>query len=154
MVTLTIALLMQQKEEEKEINEEEFLDKVFSLALKYYASPDNSKDESLSEEHKSECRGFMNSSLSKLALNEGSSIGYTYKCMGSSLWAFKQKEFEPALRQLILQAGDADTNGAVAGALLGCKLGYENLPQSWIDGLVHRDWLFSEVEEFCKLLGV
>lgn len=27
---------------------------------------------------------------------------------------------------------DSDTNAAVAGALLGCKLGYSKLPQDWL----------------------
>jgi len=40
-----------------------------------------------------------------------------------------------------LQAGDADTNGAVSGALLGCKLGASKLPDSWFNGLKHKDWL-------------
>ena len=32
------------------------------------------------------------------------------------------------LNELILAGGDADTNGAVAGALLGCRLGFSQLP--------------------------
>ena len=42
---------------------------------------------------------------------------------------------------LILQGGDADTNGAVAGALLGCKLGSSALPPTWLKGLKHKGWL-------------
>ena len=42
---------------------------------------------------------------------------------------------------LILQGGDADTNGAVAGALLGCKLGSSVLPPTWLKGLKHKGWL-------------
>ena len=36
--------------------------------------------------------------------------------------------------------GDADTNGAVAGALLGCKVGVDKLPPEWM-ALKHKDWL-------------
>ena len=36
---------------------------------------------------------------------------------------------------LCRQGGDADTNGAVAGALLGCKLGTSALPPSWLSEL-------------------
>jgi len=46
-----------------------------------------------------------------------------------------------------LQAGDADTNGAVAGALLGCKLGASELPDSWRDGLKHKDWLDGHISK-------
>ena len=47
----------------------------------------------------------------------------------------------------LLQAGDADTNGAVAGALLGCKLGASKLPDSWLDGLKHKDWLDGHIKK-------
>ena len=47
----------------------------------------------------------------------------------------------------LLQAGDADTNGAVAGALLGCKLGASKLPDSWLDGLRHKDWLDGHINK-------
>ena len=46
---------------------------------------------------------------------------------------------------LILQGGDADTNGAVAGALLGCKLGSSALPPTWLKGLKHKGWLDGHV---------
>lgn len=39
------------------------------------------------------------------------------------------------------QAGDADANGAVAGALLGCKIGFSNLPLRWREDLLHKNWL-------------
>jgi ADP-ribosylglycohydrolase len=38
------------------------------------------------------------------------------------------------------QAGDADTNCAVAGALLGCKLGVHNIPQTWTH-FAYSSWL-------------
>lgn len=40
-----------------------------------------------------------------------------------------------------LQGGDADANAAVAGALLGCKLGIQAIPRTWIDQLGNRLWL-------------
>ena len=46
-----------------------------------------------------------------------------------------------------LQAGDADTNGAVAGALLGCKLGASEIPDSWLAGLKHKDWLDGHINK-------
>ena len=46
----------------------------------------------------------------------------------------------------LLKAGDADTNGAVAGALLGCKLGASQLPESWLNGLAHKDWLDRHID--------
>ena len=37
---------------------------------------------------------------------------------------------------MIEKGGDADPNGAVAGALLGAKYGFEAIPKPWIDELV------------------
>ena len=45
------------------------------------------------------------------------------------------------------QGGDADTNAAVAGALLGCKLGSrDHMPETWLHQLKHRDWLDEQTE--------
>ena len=37
--------------------------------------------------------------------------------------------FRAVLTEITRAAGDSDTNGAVAGALAGCYLGYSQLPQ-------------------------
>ena len=71
--------------------------------------------------------------LRDLALDDRKTIGFTFKCLGSGLWALKQEGESPELfrrvmNELILAGGDADTNGAVAGALLGCRLGFSQLP--------------------------
>jgi len=34
------------------------------------------------------------------------------------------EEFIRVMTELVLQGGDADTNGAVAGALMGCRVGF------------------------------
>lgn len=51
----------------------------------------------------------------------------------------------------LFQGGDADTNGAAAGALLGCKLGVNNLPPTWIGGLRHKDWLDDIIQRYDSL---
>ena len=68
-------------------------------------------------------------------------MGYTYKCLSCGFWAFKQNSWMPAMSEIILQGGDADTNAAVAGALLGAKLGFGSLPQNLIEQLRHKPWL-------------
>ena len=45
------------------------------------------------------------------------------------------------------QGGDADANGAVAGALLGCKLGMDALPRTWVENLTHRLWLDELIDQ-------
>lgn len=45
-----------------------------------------------------------------------------------------------------MAGGDSDTNGAVAGSLLGALFGYSNLPTSWLHDLKHREWLMSKAD--------
>jgi len=94
-------------------------------------------------------------SLDALHLDEDNKIGYTFKCMGSGLYVFRTgTNFKEAINELVLHAGDADTNGAVAGALLGCKVGYSQLPLVWLDGLKEKQWLEIKVKRLLELLGL
>ena len=86
--------------------------------------------------------------LSELKLDEAGKIGYTLKALGAGFWALRQTDFRAALTELTLQAGDADTNGAVAGALLGAKVGYAALPSDWLSSLKHADWLYAQINEY------
>ncbi|KAK3596766.1 hypothetical protein CHS0354_038766 [Potamilus streckersoni] len=91
--------------------------------------------------------------LSELELDEAHSLGYTYKCLGAGFWALKQNNFRDALQQIVMHAGDADTNGAVAGALLGCKLGhFDEIPNTWLSKLKHKDWLDGKIEKYFEIL--
>ena len=38
--------------------------------------------------------------------------------------------------KIVLSGGDADTNAAVAGAILGAKFGICHIPEEWKDGLL------------------
>ncbi len=66
--------------------------------------------------------------VSVLGLDDHHALGYTYKCLSSAIACLRSGEaFVPAICDLVAEGGDADTNGAVAGALLGCWIGYEAL---------------------------
>lgn len=87
------------------------------------------------------------SDLKQLKLDESGKIGYTFKTLGSGFWALKQNDFRKAITKIVLQGGDADTNAWVAGALLGCKLGIEAIPESWRNKLKHKDWLDQQIQK-------
>jgi ADP-ribosyl-[dinitrogen reductase] hydrolase len=59
--------------------------------------------------------------------------------------------FEPALRHVVGLGGDADTNGAVAGALLGAFVGADGLPSSWLARLREADVIRREAEALVPL---
>jgi ADP-ribosylglycohydrolase len=52
--------------------------------------------------------------------------------------------FEELIVNFIMEGGDADTNAAVAGAVLGTYIGYANLPSHWTLGLEHKEWLMAK----------
>jgi ADP-ribosyl-[dinitrogen reductase] hydrolase len=59
---------------------------------------------------------------------------------------FDAEEFRSGVEKVVRLAGDADTNGAVAGALLGARFGASAIPKSWLDALLARDALLSALQ--------
>jgi ADP-ribosyl-[dinitrogen reductase] hydrolase len=53
--------------------------------------------------------------------------------------AFGQADLESAVVFAVNLGGDADTNGAVAGALAGARFGAGAIPERWIDPLLARE---------------
>jgi len=97
----------------------------------------------------------IRATLEELDLDEHKAIGYTLKCVGSGFWSFRSdKGFKQTLYEVIKEGGDADTNGAVCGALLGARLGYSKLPKEWLASLRHKKWLDKKVIAFLKLNGL
>ncbi|KAI9497284.1 hypothetical protein BDB00DRAFT_22930 [Zychaea mexicana] len=97
------------------------------------------------------------------ALNLDQLDDMTFKCLGTSIYAFTRQipteseaetasAFKKILMDVVMQGGDAGTNAAVAGALLGVRIGYDQLPSDWVIGLKRWEWLEDRVEEFCHLL--
>ena len=146
-VTISIALMLQGKHMLN--NGEQDVERIMKIAHS------RAEKEITIPEHKEELKQHMFSqSLDKLELDAPRAIGYTFKCMGAGFWAFRQKNFRQAIQAITMEAGDADTNCAVAGALLGCKVGFDKLPQSWVTGLYHRKWLDNEIKSYFALLGL
>ena len=89
-----------------------------------------------------------------LELDEPSSIGYTLKALGAALWClFYAHNFEEGLLTVVSEAGDADTNAAVACAVLGAKFGYNTIPQKYIDGLRKREYLARVADDLIAIFS-
>ena len=81
-------------------------------------------------------RQAATSDLAGLRLDEPDSMGYTIKAMQVGLWVFiNAADFESALLEVVNAGGDTDTNGAVAGAVLGARFGAGAIPARWLDQL-------------------
>ena len=69
-------------------------------------------------------------------------IGHTLLCMQAGLWALKTPlDLENALVRIVSAGGDTDTNGAVAGAVLGARYGAAAIPERWIECIPQRERL-------------
>ena len=79
-------------------------------------------------------------------------IGHTLLAMQAGLWAaVTPLGFESALRQIVEAGGDADTNGAVAGAVLGARCGASEIPQRWLNCIPERRRIESLVDDLAAL---
>ncbi|MCY3568431.1 MAG: ADP-ribosylglycohydrolase family protein [Chloroflexi bacterium] len=66
--------------------------------------------------------------------------GHTYLCMQAALWCLDASDtLEEALVRIVSAGGDTDTNGAVAGAVLGARYGVAAIPERWLDCAPNRE---------------
>jgi ADP-ribosyl-[dinitrogen reductase] hydrolase len=63
----------------------------------------------------------------------------------------RASSFEEGLLQVMEFGGDADTNGAVAGGLLGAAVGIDGLPAAWLERLQERDAIQAEARSLARL---
>nr|WP_276720818.1 ADP-ribosylglycohydrolase family protein [Prevotella pallens] len=54
---------------------------------------------------------------------------------------------------VVNEAGDADTNVAVACVVLGAKFGYNTIPQKYIDGLRKREYLARVADDLIAIFS-
>ena len=52
---------------------------------------------------------------------------------------------------LLNAGGDADTNAAIACAILGAKFGFKSIPQEYVDGLIYKGQLETVVEDLANV---
>lgn len=78
-------------------------------------------------------------SLSRDGLSSG---GYVLDTLRCSLWSLLRHDtFEEVVVEAVNLGGDADTTGAVAGALAGTRYGMAGIPARWLDVLQEREAL-------------
>jgi ADP-ribosyl-[dinitrogen reductase] hydrolase len=85
---------------------------------------------------------------------DGPDMGFTLFTAGIGLQvAGEGRKFEEGLRHVVGLGGDADTNAAVAGALLGALHGIDAIPDDWVATLEEGARIRAEAEELAALLG-
>lgn len=82
----------------------------------------------------------VNGKLEDFDLDDESSMSLTRKNMGAALWTvWHCDNAADAIYAVIDEAGDADSNGAITGALAGLRFGYDALPDIKND-LIDKDY--------------
>ena len=96
----------------------------------------------------------LNTDIRALELQDWDSVGYTLKTLAAGLWAYwNAPSFGEGLLSVVRAGGDADTNAAVAGAILGAKFGFGAIPPEYVDGLIYKDQLEEVILGMIELLG-
>jgi ADP-ribosyl-[dinitrogen reductase] hydrolase len=85
---------------------------------------------------------------------DGSDMGYTLLTTQAAFAALREHDsFEQGVISMVHKGGDADTNAAVAGALLGARYGLSAIPSRWVDELEGLERVLAAADGLFKLAG-
>lgn len=113
----------------------------------------------LADEYDERIKPFVqlafNGPIESMELDEPESMGYTLKALAAGLWAyFHATDFKQGILKVVNEGGDADTNAAVAGSLLGVKFGFDAIPKEWVNDLLYKNELEQKTELFWARLAL
>lgn len=92
---------------------------------------------------------YHSSDISMLDLDEPHSLGYTLRTLSAALWCYwHSMSFEEGLLSVVNEGGDADTNGAIACAILGAKFGYTSFPSYYVENLYDQAIYHQRITSF------
>lgn len=95
---------------------------------------------------------YQSDDIATLDLDEPHSIGYTLRTLAAALWCYWHADsFESGLLAIVNEGGDADTNGAIACAILGAKYGFDAIPRYYIESLHRESEYRQKVNHFIEL---
>ncbi len=85
-------------------------------------------------------------------LCETSPTGYVLDTLEVAIWSFLHtSDLETALLVSINRGADADTVGAVVGALAGARYGMSSIPERWLSKLYQREHLIDLADSMLEL---
>ena len=94
-----------------------------------------------------------NGLLEDFELDDEQTMGYTLKTMGCGIWClYHVTSFKEGMLKVVNAGGDADTNAAVACAVLGAKYGKRGIPEYYIQNLHRKDEYEGMVRQMTNIL--
>lgn len=71
-------------------------------------------------------------------------MGFPPACIPACLYVLLTTDsFEEAMLEIVNLGGDADTTGAILGAMAGARYGVDAIPDRWLEGLQNREGIES-----------
>lgn len=93
--------------------------------------------------------------IADLTLGIRYGMGYTMRTYGAAVWALRNcNSIEEAVAAVYREGGDADTNLAAVGAVMGAKYGYGAIPEDDLECMFEKEWLLREIKQFVALMGL
>ena len=85
----------------------------------------------------------------------GRQTGYVLRAAGAAILALRKgMDFVEAMTEVIRWAGDADSNAAVVGGIIGAVVGFSKIPPEITKYLFTGNWQYVEFERMCKVMGI
>lgn len=148
MVAILISQLLQGHDADSTKAVQEMVGKAADIARKYITDPQELEEFN---------RYVTFTTVGSIGIREQYNMSYSLKAMSAGLIALQsQQSFRSFMMNLFMEGGDSNSNGCVAGALLGCKVGYSHLPPEWIQGLRKKQlsWLNVKINHFLDMMGL
>lgn len=121
--------------------------------------PDADELVKISEEYSPDIEQYIRAAaepgaINRLEIDDVDSIDVARKCMAVGLWAlWNFDNFDDGIVASAMLGGDADTNTALAGALMGLKYGLSAIPMRLRSGLVKQKEIEMLAEKFADYLA-
>ena len=99
---------------------------------------------------------FKHQELEDMKLDYGPYMSHVKKPFKTTLWAlrnFSTSSWKETIFKIIRMGGDADTNACVAGSVLGCLMGYSELPKDYIENLNQRSYLYDLTYYYLRMVN-
>lgn len=90
--------------------------------------------------------------LEPIATSSSGRVSYALNVAVAGLFDAEHHGLEDTLIKIANRGGDADTNAAIAGGLLGARHGAGDIPQRWVDQLEQRERIAQTANNLALLL--
>lgn len=137
---------------DKKMSEDE-IDKTIEVAFDVVEK--NFSDKFDVAANKQEIMKFLNAkSFEELDLS-GRRIGYVLRATGAAVLALRKGlDFVEALSTVLRWAGDADSNAAIVGGVIGAVVGFDKIPSNLMKYLFTGNWEYVEFARMCKAMNI